>query len=125
TLSAARSLYSCFLYSISKACPDSWPLCSPTIIQRGDHFAGDVAPKFPARLQRGRTNRNFVARLLLGWAVPLKAIPTQLPTKPKTIAFRFIGMRAPRRSRTHAFPISNKYHNKCCIFVTLLICTNV
>jgi hypothetical protein len=69
---------------------------------RGHHLPEDVGPKFPLR-----TNRNFVD--VSCWAVPLKAIPTQLPTKAKTIEFRFIGMRAPPELTGPRLTISKKY----------------
>jgi len=73
-------------------------------------FARGRWAEIPARLQRARTNRNFVARLLLGCSP--ESNPTQLPTKAKTIEFRFIGMRAPPKSRAHAFPFSKKYRTQ-------------
>ncbi len=91
---------------------------------RGHHLPEDVGSKFP--LGCSEAARTEILSHVSCWAVPLKAIPTQLPTKAKIIEFRFIGMRAPPEVTGPRLPISkNIEHNKCCIFVTLLICNNV
>ena len=75
---------------------------------RGHHLRGRWA-EIPARLQRGRKNRNFVARLLLGCSP--ESNPTQPPMKAKTIEIRFIGMRAPPEVTGPRLPIFQKISN--------------
>jgi hypothetical protein len=113
--------------------PEQAGQCVPTILAtacvgnnpaRGHHLPEDVGSKFP--LGCSEAARTEILSHVCCWAVPLKAIPTQLPTKAKTIEFRFIGMRALPEVTGPRLPISkNIEHNKCCIFVTLLICNNV
>jgi hypothetical protein len=69
-----------------------WQLCSPTIIPRAAIICEDVGPKFP-----------------LGCS---EATRTEI-----------LSLRAPRsHGLTSSHFLTNIEHNRCCIFVTLLIC---